>query len=123
MLADRDCPRNGYFYECRFNTHCDTHSPMTKLAMFKFRLYTADHTSNSNQALANLTALCATYLPGRHEIEIVNVLADPQRALKDRIRMTPTLLKISPSPVQRITGTLGETFAVLTALGLRPLVT
>ena len=92
---------------------------INKQALFKFRLYTADHTANSAEALANLTALCATYLPDRHEIEVVNVLANPGRAVADHIRMTPTLLKISPSPVKRITGTLGQTPLVLAALGLQ----
>jgi circadian clock protein KaiB len=89
------------------------------LLPWKFRLYTADNTMNSAAALANLTALCATYLPDRHEIEVVNVLVNPRRALADRIRMTPTLLKLSPSPVQRITGTLSQTPLVLAALGLQ----
>lgn len=74
---------------------------------------------NSTRALANLTALCATYLPHRHEIEVVNVMVNPRRALADHIHMTPTLLKVSPSPVQRITGTLGQTRLVLAALGLQ----
>jgi circadian clock protein KaiB len=89
------------------------------LLRWKFRLYTADNTMNSSRALANLTALCATYLPHRHEIEVVNVLVNPRRALADRIRMTPTLLKVSPSPVRRITGTLSQTPLVLAALGLQ----
>ena len=93
---------------------------MDKRVLFKFRLYTADNTLNSTEALANLTALCNAYLPERHEIEVVDVLVNPQRALVDQIRMTPTLLKVSPSPAQRITGTLSETSEVLAALGLEP---
>lgn len=46
---------------------------MKKRTLFKFRLYTADHTMNSTEALANLTALCALHLSDRHEIEVVNV--------------------------------------------------
>jgi circadian clock protein KaiB len=95
------------------------YATMNEHALFKFRLYTADNTMNSAEALANLTALCATYLPNRHEIEVVNVLVNPRRALADHIRMTPTLLKLSPSPVQRITGTLSQTPLVLAALGLK----
>jgi circadian clock protein KaiB len=94
-------------------------TPMNKRTLFKFRLYTADHTMNSTEALANLTALCALHLPDRHEIEVVNVLLNPRRALADQIRMTPTLLKLSPSPVQRITGTLSQTPLLLAALGLQ----
>ena len=85
---------------------------------FKFRLYISDNTDNSVQALANLTALCARYLPNRHEIEVVDVFRAPERAKADDVRMTPTLLKIEPSPTQRIIGTLGDTEQVSRVLGL-----
>jgi circadian clock protein KaiB len=86
--------------------------------MFKFRLYVAGDAPNSAQARANLDVLCRAYLPDWHDIEIVDVLREPKRALGDRILMTPTLVKLSPSPVQRIVGTLSQTQPVLQALGL-----
>lgn len=91
---------------------------MTRRATFRFRLYIADETQNSVRAIANLSALCREYLMGRHEIEIVDVFKAPQRALEDRILMTPTLLKLAPAPQQRIVGTLGDTPTVLEALAL-----
>jgi circadian clock protein KaiB len=87
-------------------------------ALYKFRLYVAGDTLNSAHALANLNALCRAQLPDRHDIEIVNVFREPKRALADRIFMTPTLLKLFPSPAQRIVGTLSQTQPVLHALGL-----
>jgi circadian clock protein KaiB len=86
--------------------------------MFKFRLYVAGNTPNSTQAIANLTALCRAHLRDRHEIEVVDVFRQPQRALVDRILMTPTLVKLAPSPERRIVGTLSQTQPVLQALGL-----
>jgi circadian clock protein KaiB len=91
---------------------------MSRRITFKFRLYVAADTINSAQALANLNALCRTYLAGRHEIEVVDVFRDPQRALAESIRMTPTLVKLAPAPVRTIVGTLSETQRVLEALGL-----
>jgi circadian clock protein KaiB len=85
---------------------------------FKFRLYVADHTPNSALALTNLTALCRAYLPDRHEIEIVDVFRTPERALLDGIFMTPALVKLAPSPVRRVVGTLSQTERTLQALGL-----
>jgi circadian clock protein KaiB len=85
---------------------------------FKFRLYVADRTPNSALAMANLTALCRTHLPGRYEIEIVDVLRKPERAIADGVFMTPALVKITPSPIIRLTGTLTRTQATLQALGL-----
>jgi circadian clock protein KaiB len=94
---------------------------MSKPAIFKFRLYVAVGTQNSTRAIANLGALCREHLLNRHEIEVVDVLREPKRALADGILMTPTLVKLSPSPVQQIVGTLSQTEIVLQALALEGL--
>ncbi len=91
---------------------------MSKRPHFKFRLYVAGDSPNSTQARANLQTLCATYLPDRHEIEVVDVLCDPKRALADGILLTPTLIKYSPPPIRKIIGNLSQTQTVLTALAL-----
>jgi circadian clock protein KaiB len=91
---------------------------MSPPTLFKFRLYTADDTPNSAIALTNLNALCQAHLPGRYEIEIVDVLREPTRALADGIFMTPMLVKLAPAPVRKILGTLSQTATVLQALGL-----
>lgn len=91
---------------------------MTRPAIFKLRLYIAGTTVNSVQAVGNLFALCQTYLPDQHNIELIDVLQEPERALDDQIWMTPTLVKLGPLPPGRIVGTLGQTQLVLHALGL-----
>lgn len=91
---------------------------MSRRVMFKFRLYVAGDAPNSAQAVANLNALCRTHLAGRYEIDVVDVFREPQRALQDRIFMTPTLVKLAPSPVRQIVGTLSQAETVLQALGL-----
>jgi len=94
---------------------------MTRPDTFKFRLYVADDTLNSRLAVANLHAICSRYLPGRHTIELVNVLVEPDRALEDRIFLTPTLVKLAPGHVERLVGTLSQTGLVLQVLGLEEL--
>ena len=71
--------------------------------------------------MTNLTALCQTYLPDRHEIEVVDVFRRPERALADAIFMTPTLVRLAPAPVRRVVGTLSQTQLTLHALGLETL--
>jgi circadian clock protein KaiB len=93
-------------------------STMKKSALFKFLLYVADDTQNSTQASANLTALCQKHLPGRHQIEVVDVFRNSKRALADHIFMTPVLIRVSPSPARRVIGTLSQTDKVLSALGV-----
>lgn len=92
---------------------------MSGSVIFKFRLYVAGDALNSAQALGNLTRLCQAHLPGQHEIETVDVLKEPMRALADGVLMTPTLVKLTPAPVRRIVGTLSQLEIVLDTLGLK----
>jgi circadian clock protein KaiB len=92
---------------------------MSDPSYFKFRIYVAGDGPNSAQAIANLNALCREFLPDRHEIEIVDVLRDPQRALDDQVLLTPMLLKIAPAPIRKVLGTLSQSEILRQALGLK----
>lgn len=85
---------------------------------YVFRLYIADGAPNSVRALANLYAICHKHFPESHRIEVIDVLKEPLRALAEAILVTPTVVKISPSPEQQIIGNLSEEEEVLRALGL-----
>lgn len=91
---------------------------MRRRTSFCFRLYVAGDARNSAAAVANLGALCRNHLRDRHEVEVVDVFRHPERALADGIFMTPTLVKLGPTPPLKIVGTLSETREVLDALGL-----
>lgn len=89
-----------------------------KTGTYRFRLFVAGEAPNSLQAIANLDAICRGHLANRHEVEIVDVLRQPGRALENNVLMTPTLVMLAPGPVRRIVGTLSNTQPVLTCLGL-----
>jgi len=91
---------------------------MSRQPVFRFRLYVAGTTSNSVQAIANLTLLCRTHLPSRHELEVIDVLRHPHRGLADRVFVTPMLIRFSPGTERRIIGTLHDTDKVLQVLEL-----
>ena len=78
-----------------------------------------DEGPSSARAIANLSAICKNHLPDNHQIEIVDLLEDPRRVLSDHVVATPTLIKLSPAPVRKIIGDLGEEAKVLLALGLQ----
>jgi circadian clock protein KaiB len=85
---------------------------------FHFRLYVAGNGPNSTRALDNLTALCREHLNDGHRIEIVDVTREPERALKDKVLLTPTLIKVAPAPARKIIGNLNDTATVLLSLGV-----
>ena len=83
----------------------------------RLRLYVAGNAPNSLRAIANARAICDQHFALRHELEIVDLLEHPRRALADGILVTPTLLKLRPLPVQRVIGNLSDTSRVLLTLG------
>ncbi len=85
---------------------------------YKFILYVAGTSPNSAEAEANLRALCAQHLGEGHEVEIVDVLKTPERALADKVLVTPMLVKVSPPPVARVAGRLHPWQALSVILGL-----
>jgi len=87
-----------------------------KKAGLQLRLYVAGGAPNSLRAIANARSICDTHFASGHELEIVDMLTHPRRALADGIVVTPTLLKVSPLPVQRIVGDLSDASRVRLAL-------
>ncbi len=84
------------------------------------RLYVAGQTRKSLTAFANLKRLCETHLQGRYDIEVVDLLQNPQLAKGDQILAIPTLVRKLPLPVRKIIGDLSNTERVLVGLDLRP---
>jgi len=82
------------------------------------RLYVAGSAPNSVQAIANLGSICDEYLKDNYDLEIIDILKHPLRALVDGVLLTPTLAKVSPQPATKVVGNLSERSNVLLALGL-----
>jgi circadian clock protein KaiB len=80
------------------------------------RLYVAGESPSSRRAIANLKAICATVFDDQCEVEVLDVLEHPERALADGVLVTPTLIRISP-PRRTIVGDLSQRAKVLDALG------
>ena len=88
-----------------------------KKAGLLLRLYIAGSAPNSVRAIANVRSICDEHFAASHRLEIVDLLQQPRRGLADGIIVTPTLLKLSPLPAQRVIGDLSDTKQVLSALG------
>jgi len=86
---------------------------------YQLRLYVAGLTPKSAQALSNLKHLCEEHLQGRYEIEVIDLLQNPQLAAGDQILALPTLVRRLPEPIKKIIGDLSNTERVLVGLDLR----
>ena len=84
------------------------------------KLYVAGQTAKSLLAFANLKRICEEHLGGRYQIEIVDLIKNPELAKGDQIFALPTLVRKLPEPVRKIIGDLSNTERVLVGLDLRP---
>jgi circadian clock protein KaiB len=84
----------------------------------RVRLYVAGDAPNSLAALANLRAALAEFPKHSADVELIDVLSDPDRALRDGVLVTPMLVKFEPPPERRVLGNLRDRGVLLGALGL-----
>ncbi|HEY0553775.1 MAG TPA: circadian clock KaiB family protein [Thermoanaerobaculia bacterium] len=88
---------------------------------WNLRLYVAGQTPKSIVALANLKRICDEHLEGgQYEIEVIDLMENPQLARRDQIVAIPTLVRELPSPLKRIIGDLSNTERVLVGLDVTP---
>lgn len=84
------------------------------------RLYVAGQSPKSLTAFANLIRLCEEHLPSRYDVEVVDLLENPQLAAGDEIIAIPTVVRRLPAPMRKIIGDLSDVDRVLVGLQLRP---
>ncbi len=79
-------------------------------------MYVTGSSPRAAVAIANLRRICEEELGGRYELEIIDVLEQPQAAEDARILATPTLIKQLPPPLRRVIGDLSDKEKVLLGL-------
>jgi len=82
-------------------------------------LYVAGQAPKSLAAFANLKKICEEHLAGQYQIEVIDLLKEPQLAADDQILAIPTLVRKLPPPLKKIIGDLSNTERVLVGLNLR----
>jgi circadian clock protein KaiB len=86
---------------------------------WELRLYTAGQTPKSLAAIRNLKKVCEDHLPGRYEIEVIDLLQNPRLAKDHQIIAIPTLVRKLPDPIRKIIGDLSDVDRTLVGLDLR----
>jgi circadian clock protein KaiB len=87
---------------------------------YVLRLYVAGTTPKSIRAIENVRRICDEYLPGRYELEIIDIYQQPQLAAGEQILAAPTLVKKLPLPLRRLIGDMSSTERFLVGLDLKP---
>ena len=91
--------------------------PFSAATPLVLKLYVADNSPISLQALGNLTALLRMLPSACYQLEVIDGLDDPLRAVRDGILVTPTLLKLAPTPTVSLLGDLHDVQHVIALTG------
>jgi circadian clock protein KaiB len=83
----------------------------------QLRLYVSRHTPESAAVETNLRRVCDE-VGLAYEVEVFDVREHPDEAERDRIVLTPTLLRLTP-PEMRVAGDLSDISSAMDGLGLR----
>jgi circadian clock protein KaiB len=86
-------------------------------APWLLRVYIAGLTPSSMAAVRNAKMLQAEYLPEGSQVEIIDLLADPEAGIHDHVLAVPTVVRVRPEPVRRIVGNLNDIDKTLKVLG------
>ncbi len=89
------------------------------LPHYLLKLYVTGSSARAETAVANLRRLCEQELANDCELQVIDVLENPQLAEDEKILATPTLVKELPPPLRRVIGDLSDKERVLLGLELR----
>ena len=85
-----------------------------KMDYARFKSYHEAHNADVTIAVIEL----GKEMAGQYELQIIDVLKEPQLAEKDKIIATPTLVKDLPPPLRKVIGDLSDRDKVLLGLDL-----
>jgi circadian clock protein KaiB len=86
-------------------------SSILRKTEFLFELYIVEEETHHQEIRDALTRLFTEYLPGLHQLRVINVTEHPELAAQAHVLATPTLIKLRPKPAHRLVGDFhfGET--------------
>jgi len=86
---------------------------------YVLRLYVAGMSPRSIQAIENVKRLCEENMPGRYQLDIIDIYQQPIFAKEGQIVAAPTLIKELPPPISKMIGDMSNKERMLVGLDLR----
>lgn len=80
---------------------------------YVLRLFVSGSTAATARTLATLHEVLESQLPVPYTLKVIDVLERPELAERDRIAITPTLVRVLPQPERRIVGELEDLDRIL----------
>jgi circadian clock protein KaiB len=91
----------------------------TPSSWYILRLYVTGGTLSSLRAIARVREICEELLPGRYQLQVIDIYQQPALAAGDHITAAPTLVRRSPGPLRKLIGDLSNRERILAGLELQ----
>jgi circadian clock protein KaiB len=86
---------------------------------YSLRLYVTGGTLSSLRAIARVREVCEEFLPGRYQLQVIDIYQQPALAGGDQITVAPTLVRRAPGPLRKLIGDLSNRERILAGLELQ----
>lgn len=86
---------------------------------YVLHLYVAGMGPRSIQAINNIKRIFDEYMPGKYELEVIDIYQHPVFAKDGQIVAAPTLIKELPPPLRKLIGSMSDTERVLLGMDLK----
>jgi circadian clock protein KaiB len=93
---------------------------VTARRKYYLRLYVTGTTGRSIRAIQNVRRICDEHLPGKYDLEVIDIHKNLPLARVDQIIAAPTLIRRLPRPARRLIGDMTDERRVLIGLDLLP---
>ena len=94
----------------------DRANPPLAPAKYVLRLFVTGNTARARRSVVNLQNFCQQFLPGRYQLEIVDIYQQPSLAREEQIVAAPTLIRRQPLPLRRLVGDFSDQQRVASGL-------
>lgn len=71
---------------------------------FHYCLFVSGGSARSQQSIKVVRSVCDKYMGSNYSFAVVDVVDEPERALSERVYVTPTLIRYGPPPLRRFVG-------------------
>ena len=99
-------------------THESSNSSLETERKYLLKLYVTATTPRSILAVSNIRRLCEEHMPGRFELEVIDISKHPEIAKKEQLIGAPTLIKLLPLPIRRFIGDMSNKEKLIVGLNL-----
>jgi circadian clock protein KaiB len=86
---------------------------------YVLHLYVAGMGPKSIRAMDNIKRICEEYMPGKYQLEVIDIYQHPVFAKEGQIVAAPTLIKELPPPLRKLIGSMEDTERVLVGMDLK----